>query len=148
MNEFGGYTIPLDMERFFRTWKFGADNTKECIKEHIHLLLITTHSEFAFDADFGCDLWEHEFEGEHVSAVWVDRIAESIKNTLTTYESRLVNIDVKAELTQAEFAQKRGDGIARRLKKRMRVLVSAQLARTNEPFEHEDNVLISPFSLD
>lgn len=148
MDEQAGYRIPLDIHGFLQNGRFEAVPLNESITSNLHLLLITAYEEFDFDADYGCDLWEHEFSAQHISAVWVDRMAENIKRTIERYERRLLNVEVKVDMSQAEFAQKQDGQVARRLKRKLHVQLSARLASTNEAFRFEDSILLAPFSLD
>lgn len=118
------------------------------IAEHIHLLLITGREEFDFDREFGCEIWDQDFETQGAVAAWADRMADGIRDRLVMYEKRLMEIDVKAEHSQAEFSQKEGDRVAARLKRKLTIRLTARVRSTNELFRFEDSIFMSPFSLD
>jgi phage baseplate assembly protein W len=148
MEQGSGYGIPLDLEHFFRTRRFETKPLHRSIAEHIHLLLITGREEYDFDREFGCEVWDMDFETQSITAVWADRIADGIRDRLAVYEKRLIEVDVKAEHTQAEFTQKEGDRVAARLKRKLTIRLTARIKSTNEVFRFEDSIFMSPFSLD
>ena len=148
MEQGGSYGIPLDIEAFFATRRFAVKSLDRSIREHIHLLLITGREEFDFDREFGCEVWDMDFETQSITAVWADRVADGIRDRLNMYEKRLTEVDVKAEHTQAEFSQKEGDRVAARLKRKLTIRLTARIRSTNEVFRFEDSIFMSPFSLD
>ena len=148
MDQGGGYGIPLDFEAFFRLRRFGTKPLHRSIAEHIHLLLITGREEFEFDREFGCEVWDNDFETQSAMTVWVDRVANGIRGRLEVYEKRLREVEVTAEHTQAEFSNKEGNNVSARLKRKLTIRLTARIASTNEAFRFEDTIFMSPFSLD
>ena len=148
MDQGGGYGIPLDFEAFFRLRRFETKPLHRSIAEHIHLLLITSREEFEFDREFGCEVWDNDFETQSAKTVWVDRVANGIRGRLEVYEKRLREVEVTAEHTQAEFSNKEGNNVSARLKRKLTIRLTARIASTNEAFRFEDTIFMSPFSLD
>ena len=148
MDQGGSYAIPLDVEAFFRTRRFTTKPLHRSIAEHIHLLLITAREEFEFDREFGCEVWDNDFETQNAITVWVDRVADGIRGRLAVYEKRLREVDVVVEHAQAEFSTKEGDKVSSRLKRKLTIRLNARIASTNEVFRFEDIIYMSPFSLD
>lgn len=142
--------IPLDVTGFFKEGHFAEVTEENSIASNIHLLLTTVLGEYTADPEYGCELWEHEFSTVDTTAVWMDRLAQRMKELVLAYERRLAQVEVKAEIEQAEFTHKpKGGGqVASRMKKRMRITLNARLVRTNERFRFEDAMLVAPFSLD
>ncbi len=148
MDHGGSYGIPLDIEAFFSTRRFPIKPLDRSIAEHIHLLLITSRGEFEFDHEFGCEVWDNDFEVQNAMSVWVDRISSGISGRLAVYEKRLLDVEVAVEHSQAEFSMKEGTAVSSRLKRKLVVRITAKVASTNEPFRFEDYIFMSPFSLD
>lgn len=143
-----GYGIPLDFEGFFRTRRFEMKPVHRSVAEHIHLLLITAREEYEFDREFGCEVWDNDFETQNAITVWVDRVASGIRQRLAIYEKRLREVEVVVEHAQAEFSTREGEKVSSRLKRKLTVKLTARLASTNELFRFEDQIYMSPFSLD
>lgn len=138
----------MDVLGFLTEGRFAVVPEEDSIASHIHLLLTTAREEFPADPDYGCELWDHQFSTVQVSGVWMDRMAQQMKELVERYEGRLTGIQVKAEVDQAEFKLKQGNHVAGRLKRRLRITVDARLARTDETFRVVDTMLVAPFSLD
>ena len=148
MSLVAGYKIPMNFNEFFNSRRFQQCTIQESIASYVHLLVITTFEEYEFDPEFGCDIWDYEFEHQQSTRIWIEQLGRKITEILEKYETRLTNIQVKASISQAEFEQKEGFEISKRLKKKLHLQLSARLSSTNESFRFEDNILLSPFSTD
>ncbi len=148
MEPSGTYGIPLDIESFFATRRFEVRSIQRSVAEHIHLLLITSKDEYEFDPEFGCEVWDNDFEAIGSMPAWLDRVAEDLRSRLTIYEKRLREIELSVDHVQAEFFNKDHEKVASRLKRKLTVRLVARLASTNEVFRFEDVIYMSPFSLD
>ncbi len=148
MSLVAGYKIPMNFNEFFNTRRFQQCTIQESIASYVHLLVITTYEEFEFDPEFGCDIWDYEFEHQQSTRIWVEQLGRKISEILEKYEKRLTNIQVKVLISQAEFEHKEGFNISKRLKKKLHLQLTARLSSTNESFRFEDNILLSPFSTD
>lgn len=138
----------MDVLGFLKDGRLPLVTEEHSIAAHIHLLLTTAREEFPPDPDYGCELWELEFNTVQTTGVWMDRLAQHMKELVDRYERRLTDVVVQVEVDQAEFKLKQGDHVAGRLKRRLRISLNAKLARTNEAYRFQDTMLIAPFSLD
>jgi hypothetical protein len=138
---FHSYKLPLGTGAFLRNKSLPKCTEVDSIAGHIHLLLLTSF-------DFGCEIWEHEFEHSQITKVWIDRVALQMKNLLDKYENRLSGIVVKAQISEKEFVSGKHDEAMVRLQKCLAIQVNGNLAATNEPFYFHDSIFISPFSTD
>lgn len=142
------YRLPLDTAAFLKSRSLPKCALEDSIAGHIHLLLLTAYDECSFDPDFGCEIWEHEFEHSQISKIWIDRMSLAMKTLLEKYEKRLSDIAIKADISEKEFqSDPRGKGIVR-LQKCLTIKLNANLTSTNEPFYYKDSIFISPFSTD
>ena len=148
MSLVAGYKIPMNFNEFFNTKRLRQCSIQESIASYVHLLIITTFEEYEFDPEFGCDIWDFEFEHQQTTRIWVEQLGRKISDILEKYERRLTNINVKAVISQVEFEHKEGVNVSRRLKKKLHLSLTARLSSTNESFSFEDNILLSPFSTD
>lgn len=148
MEATAGYAIPIDVLAFFKEGGLPLVTEEYSVACHLHLLLTTAREEYPPDANYGCEVWETEFNTLQATAVWMDRLARDIKELIERYEKRLGHVEVKAEMDQAEFKDNHSGKVAGRLKRRLRITVSARMATTDEVFHFEDAMLLAPFSLD
>ena len=141
-------SLPMDVVGFFKNGRFPTSSEEYNIACHIQLLLTTAPDEFPPDPQYGCQLWELEFSTVQSTGMWMDRMAQHMKELVERYEKRLTDLEVNAELDQAEFKVKNGTNVTSRLKRRLNVALTARLARTNEPYRFKYSMLVAPFSLD
>ncbi len=142
------YKLPLDTTAFLTSRSLPKCAIEESIAGHIRLLLLTSFDECTFDPEFGCEIWEHEFEHSQISKIWIDRMSLQMNVVLEKYEQRLINISVKAQITEKEFKSDNASDSAVRLQKCLTINLNANLRSTNEPFYFRDSIFISPFSTD
>lgn len=140
--------LPMDVLAFFKDGVLPIVHEQESIAQHIHLLLTTVKEEHPADPAYGCELWDHQFDTVQTSGVWMDRMAHHMKELIERYEKRLTDVQVRAEIDQAEFKVKQATHVASRLKRRLRITLTARFVRTNETFDFVDTMLVAPFSLD
>lgn len=120
---------------------------KQSIAQRIHTILITNLNEFRYDRNFGCIIWEHDFENIYNINQWKDKMAKAVKEELEKYEKRLQNIKTTLELTEEEFRGKDKD-VYRKIKRRVDINIRANLKRTNEPFYFQELLYVSPVWID
>lgn len=142
------YRLPLDTAAFLKTRNLPKCAIEDSIAGHIRLLLLTSFDECSFDPEFGCEIWEHEFEHSQISKIWIDRMSLQMNVVLQKYEQRLTNITVKAQITEKEFRSEDSSHGSFRLQKCLTINLNANLTSTNEAFYYKDSIFISPFSTD
>ncbi len=138
--------LPLNCDYFLKNLRFERCSQEESIAWHIRLLITTSFGECAFDPEFGCEIWEHEFEHAQVSRIWIDKMAVQMKSMLERYEKRLQKVDVKATVTEEELRTESDGRSLVRVQKSLRIHVTGHIASTNEPFYFKDKIFLSPFA--
>ncbi len=73
----------------------------DSIAHSIGLLLSTRLGQFAFDPEYGCDIWEREFSD--IQTVNKSDFRASFRNVIAKYEKRLDNVAV-AFSSMSEFS--------------------------------------------
>ncbi|HRH66163.1 MAG TPA: GPW/gp25 family protein [Bacteroidia bacterium] len=140
-------TQPIDFGGLIRGEEHSKCSLQQSIAQRIHLFLVTTRGEFRMDPDFGCIIWEHDFENMPNVNTWKDKMMTTIKEGLKKYEPRLMNQEVSIVTSQEEFADDKGNA-SRRIKRRLDIKVKANIRKTNETFLFEETLYISPVWLD
>jgi len=141
-----GIRLPLNCRHFTTQLTFERCSIEESIAWHIRLLITTSYGECGFDEEFGCEIWEHEFEHAQVSRIWIDKMAIQMKSMLERYEKRLTQITVKASVSEEEMRHEEVDKNLVRLQKSLHINVRGNIASTNEPFYFNDKIYLSPFA--
>jgi phage baseplate assembly protein W len=104
--------------------------------------MLTTHfGESRFDPDFGCVVWQQDFEAM-TNMRWKDDVQRSMELTISSREPRLEQVKVLVGIDDFEMK-----GVNQRIRKRLEVTVRAVLHRTNEPFAFRASLFVAPLSV-
>src|SRR6188768_4068465 len=120
---------------------------QQSIAQRIHLILITNLKEFRYDTEFGCIIWEHDFENIYNINQWKDQMAKAVKEEIAKYELRLQNIKTSLDLTEEEFMGKEKE-VYKKIKRRVDIKINANIKKTNEPFFFQELLYVSPVWID
>jgi phage baseplate assembly protein W len=137
------YTLPLNLERIVQGKVHARCGLRESIAQHVYLILTTSFRESRFDQNYGCGIWEQDFE-PMTTIRWKDTIVESITESLCSFEHRLSNPQVRVEVDELEIVNQQH----RHIKRRLAVTVKGTMNKTNEPFHFLEYLYLSPLSLD
>ena len=116
---------------------------KESVAQYIHLITTTYFGEYRIDQDFGCSIWEFDFDNSITNNQLKENFKKSLTLALNKYEKRLSNIDVSISILQVEF----NDFLRnKRVKKKIELEVRATLTHTNERFRFFEYFYLGPLS--
>lgn len=118
----------------------------ESIGSKIHLILMTHYGEYRYDSQFGCSLWDHDFEILRNFGKWQDEMILSITKSIENNEPRLKQVNVKVKIDQEEFTGERPD--VKKMKLKVKTAITARYRGTNELFHFDEDLYLSPISMD
>lgn len=137
------YSLPLSLAGIMKKKDHKSCTLEQSIAQHLHLIITTAYGELPVDENFGCCIWEYDFDNITSTHKIKEYIRESLCEAIICYERRLNNVRVELEIGQEEVAsQKNGC----RVKKKITITVTAWLNATNEKFIYEDSILTGPLS--
>lgn len=116
----------------------------ESIDRHIELLLTTCPGEHKFDKNFGCRIWDMDFERVVSRKKWEEDFTICIKEAVEKFEPRLTNVSAFIqimEVTREDIASK-----STAIKKKVTVHIKAKLISTNEYAVFKYIVFLGPLS--
>lgn len=123
-----------EMPFFFRTLLRGEHlyrqpSLEESIRQHAVVLLMSGKGEWRFDPEFGCELWDMNFETDPETRRRLQNLEHSIRLLLEKYEPRLSRPEVKITPDDQirEFFDPKGS-VQLFPQKRLSVLISGLLA--------------------
>jgi len=88
------YQMPFDFGALMqRNRELPECNLGTSIAQNIFLLISSKYNEHRFEPQYGCDIWEKDFETITNALVWQEEVNRSIVNSLTKYERRLEKLD-------------------------------------------------------
>jgi len=113
---------------------------QQSVMQHLHLLLTTAFGEFPGDEEFGCGIWDHDFDNVTSAHKLREIVRQSLLISIREKEKRLSRIRVDLLILQEEVP-----GV-HSIKKKVSVTVSGVLTETNEPFSFRDSFYVGPLS--
>lgn len=140
------YTFPLKPYQLQKKERHALCDLKEGVAQHVHLILKTHLSEYRYDYDFGCYVWEQDFENIQSISKWENQLENLIKSTILKYEKRLDGIQVKIKVEEPKEFVSDGN-VPDRLKRRINITMSGIIHRTRELFQHQELIYFSPLSI-
>ncbi|MBC8084309.1 MAG: GPW/gp25 family protein [Hymenobacter sp.] len=136
------YLLPLDLEGILERQRLPRCSVQESIAQHLYLMLTTYFGESRFEPEFGCQVWEQDFEAM-TTMRWKDNVQHSVEHAIRDFEPRLVRARVQVAVSDFELAN-----VHQRIRKRLEVTVAAALHRTDEPFAFQASLFVAPLSVD
>jgi phage baseplate assembly protein W len=141
------YPIPFPFDRVIAKKRAPKSLLGESVAQNIFLILTTRFGENRFDKSFGSSVWEQDFEILPKITLWKDKIQSSIQESIRNHEPRLTGLQVMVTIDENEIPGL-VDKNLKCVKKRIQVMISGNLIKTNERFSYKENIYCSPFSLD
>jgi phage baseplate assembly protein W len=136
------YTLPLRFDKIISKEQHNNCSLEESIAQNLHLLVSTYHGESAFAEDYGCSIWDEEFR-THLDIKWKEEVRKSVMNAIQKFEPRLLLSDVKVELSDHESRNQKTNLQVRR---KLVIAISGTIRKTNEKFNFNKVLFISPLS--
>lgn len=141
------YQMPLQFSTLMeRNHELPSCNLGTSIAQNIFLIVSSQFNEHRFDPQFGCELWEKDFELITNHLVWQEEVNKSIYKSLNEYEPRLEHIDVDTTVSEEPYRNPvtKVTGV----KKRITVSVKGMIKATGEDFLYSPQLFLSPISID
>lgn len=135
------YKLPLNFGQLVAKKEIEKCSLYDSVTNLVHLVAVTYFGECKYDKDFGCEIWEHDFDNIANPQQYREKLIKSIQRTIEKQEKRLTNIRVDVQLEQIDYRL-----FQRRIKSRITMKVNGTLQATNEAFSHVDQFFIGPLS--
>lgn len=133
-------SLPLDFGSVMRREEHPRISLRQSVIQHLHLLLTTAFGEFPGDEDFGCSIWDYDFDNITSTHKLKEIIRQSLLKSIQEKETRLSHIRVELMIIQEEQPGLHS------IKKRVSVTVTGILNQTNDPFSFKDSFFVGPLS--
>lgn len=129
----------------------GAQSMESCsqiesIDSYLELLITTCPGEHKFDKNFGCRIWDMDFENVVSRKEWVDQFKAHVQDSVERYEKRLANITVYVdvmEVTQEDRLAKTTS-----IKKKVAVKITGTEVTTNMSCAFKYALYLGPLSVE
>jgi phage baseplate assembly protein W len=136
------YKLPLRLDQIIQKKKQATCSPTHSIAQNLHLLISTYRGEAAYSDEFGCSLWDEEFNIQ-LNFNWKETLTDSLKQAISKFEKRLQLQDIKVLMQEQNELLKEGN---LRVRKCLHIEIKGLIRKTNEPFHFRDTVFISPLA--
>ena len=97
-----------------------------------------------YDEDFGCLLWEMDFQLVFSINQWKDRMKKSLLSTLDKYESRLQDITISLDVIDEVVSVQGGN----RMRRKLTIEIRGKLRSTGLPYTFWQPIFLNPLSME
>ena len=133
--------IPLQLDLITRKKQLKRCSLYDSVAGMMRLITTTHFGENNQDESFGNALWDCDFETIENIQAFKERLADSLKDTITVHEKRLTAIKVGIAFDQVMTTV-----YNRRVRQRIQIIIEGTLRKTNEPFTHQEVFYMGPLS--
>ena len=140
------YAIPLQAKSIVNKQRHKLVEIGEAISDNIKLILKTHLSEYRYDYDFGCYVWDQDFKNIASISIWENELENQIKFSIEKYENRLDNILISSKVESPDKYEL-NELIPNRFKRRINILVSGEIWKIKQKFHHQEYIYFSPLAI-
>jgi len=142
------YRAPLKLKSFFEDNNTQLDHCSlmESIDQNIELILTTCPGEHGFNEDFGCKIWDMDFERVISKSKWEEDFTAHIKEAVKENEKRLNDVRVKIIMKDVQWE----DGISQTtaIRKKVDVIILGRVEETGQNCGFKYSLFMGPLSAD
>jgi phage baseplate assembly protein W len=140
--QYSFYKLPLRLDQIILKNKLQTCSLTHSIAQNLHLIISTYRGEAAYSDEFGCSLWDEEFNIQ-LNFNWKETLIDSLKQAVSRFEKRLQILEVKVLMQEQNELLKEGN---LRVRKCLHIEIRGLIKKTNEPFHFRDIIFISPLA--
>jgi phage baseplate assembly protein W len=137
------YSLPLSLDSVLRKQDLPRCSLKESVYHHMHLILTTAFGEMTNDPNYGCSIWENDFDNLTSNNKIREQIKQSLISAVNKYEPRVQNVKVEILIRQEE---QQTQLTGRHVKKLLDIKIAAVLTATRESIQYNDRFFTGPLS--
>ncbi|PAW92065.1 hypothetical protein CKK33_00565 [Mucilaginibacter sp. MD40] len=138
------YKKPLLFNQLLRGRDLETQDLGASISQYLELIIFTRFGEHRFKPDFGCEIWELDFELIVSESTWEEKLRQSLLKSITTHEHRIydVNLDVRIKEVNKFYPLRNISEI----KKRVEIVVTGRIQQTGENYMFSTALYLNPLS--
>lgn len=138
------YSKPLKVGSIMKGQDTDDSEVGRSISDHIQLIIFTRYGENRYNPEFGCEIWDLDFELIVSELLWEEKFRKSLLRSISEYESRLDHINVEIKISEVEniFPLRR----ITEIKKKVDITIRALLKTTGEKYYFNTSLYLSPLT--
>lgn len=114
------------------------------ISQYIELIIFTRYGEHRYDPNFGCEIWDLDFELIVSERMWEEKLRQSLLRSITKYEQRIYDVQIDAHIKEvSKFYPLRN---VNEIKKKVEIIINGKMQQTGENYTFITSLFLSPLS--
>src|SRR5678816_2224977 len=139
------YRIPLQLQTVLNGNELATCDLAESITRNLDLIIMTRFGEHRANPDFGCEIWDLDFELIVSESQWEEKLRKSLLRSIGTHENRLADIQIAVAIVEEEkfvFLKQMTE-----VKKRVTIQLNGTINKTGEAFNYSTRLFLSPLTI-
>ncbi|MBS7566722.1 GPW/gp25 family protein [Mucilaginibacter sp. Bleaf8] len=138
------YKKPFRLGSVFKGQDLETQDIGTSISEYIELIIFTRFGEHRYQPDFGCEIWDLDFELIISESIWEEKLRQSLLRSITKYEQRIYDVHIDVHISEInKFYPLRN---VTEIKKQVEIVVRAKVHKTGENYRFSIALFLSPLS--
>ncbi|MET4080724.1 phage baseplate assembly protein W [Pedobacter sp. UYP30] len=138
------YKKPLQIKRLMQGADLEHQDLGISISQFIELIIFTRYGEHRYLRDFGCEIWDLDFELIVSESMWEEKLRQSLLRSIKKFEKRIYNVSVDINISEVNkfYPMKNLSEI----KKKVEIAINATIHQTGESYFFSTSLFLSPLS--
>ncbi len=138
------YKKPFSFNRFLKNQDFEQQDLGISISQNIELIIFTRYGEHRYDPEFGCEIWDLDFELIVSESSWEEKLRQSMIKSIKKYEQRIYNVEIEIKIKEvSKFYPIRN---VTEIKKQVEIVIKGLVMQTGETYFFSTLLFLSPLS--
>ncbi|MFD1258007.1 GPW/gp25 family protein [Mucilaginibacter terrae] len=138
------YKKPFSLKNIFNGQDIDKQDVGASISQYIELIIFTRYGEHRFKPDFGCEIWDLDFELIISESMWEEKLRQSLLRSITQYEQRIYDVHIDVHIKEVnKFYPLRN---VSEIKKKVEIVISGKMQQTGENYVFTTSLFLSPLS--
>jgi phage baseplate assembly protein W len=139
------YKMPIAFDKLLQGQDLVPISLEESITQALQRIITTRFGEHRYDATYGCEVWELDFELIVSENLWEEKMRLSMMDSIIKHEKRLIQVTININISEVPYAHY---SIATaQVKKQVDIKISGTMTKTGEPFIFQSKLYLSPLSV-
>lgn len=138
------YNKPFRLKSIFENKDLKEADIGKSISQNIELIIFTRYGEHRHNRNFGCEIWDLDFELIVSETTWEEKFRQSLLRSITQYEPRLYQVEVEIKMSEVEktFSIRN----VTEIKKKVDISIWGKMNITGEKYYFNTGLFLSPLS--
>ena len=136
------YNKPFRLKNILSNKELETTDLGHSISHNIALIIFTRYGEHRHNSNYGCEIWDLDFELVVSERIWEEKFRLSLLRSVTAYEPRLYQGEVEVKMSEVEktfFGRNVSE-----IKKKVDITVKGVINETGESYLFNTSLFLSP----